>query len=98
LPFRIKRGEAPPELLNLVAKSLGGKVYKFNENIYSYSSINFKNAYNVANYFDNFHLLNASKFINYLKWRKAYRIIQRKEHLTFEGLTKIRKLQENLRD
>jgi len=96
LPFRIK--QKYPELLNLVAKSLGGKVYKFNDNIYSYSSINFKNAYNVANYFDNFHLLNASKFINYLKWRKAYRIIQRKEHLTFEGWTKIRKLQENLRD
>lgn len=68
LPFRIKqKARAAPELLNLVAKSLGGKVYKFNENIYSYSSINFKNAYNVANYFDNFHLLNASKFINYLK-------------------------------
>jgi len=96
LPFRIK--QKYPELLNLVANALGGKVYRFNDNIYSYSSINFKNAYNVANYFDNFHLLNASKFINYLKWRKAYRIIQRNEHLTFEGLTKIRKLQENLRD
>jgi hypothetical protein len=66
--------------------------------MYSYSSTNFKIAYNIANYFDKYHLLNASKWINFIKWRKAYRIIQRKEHLTLEGLAKIRKLQENLRD
>lgn len=66
--------------------------------MFSYSSTNFKVAYNVANYFDIYHLLNASKWINYIKWRKAYRIIQRKEHLTLDGLAKIRKLQENLRD
>jgi hypothetical protein len=66
--------------------------------MFSYSSTSFKVAYNVANYFDNYHLLNASKWINYIKWRKAYRIIQRKEHLTVNGLAKIRKLQENLRD
>jgi hypothetical protein len=46
--------------------------------MFSYSSTNFKVAYNVANYFDIYHLLNASKWINYIKWRKAYRIIQRK--------------------
>jgi hypothetical protein len=96
LPFRIK--QKYPELLNLVAKSLGGNVYKFNDNIYSYSLINFKIAYNVANYFYNFHFFYASKFINYLKWHKAYRIIKTKEHLTFEGLTKIRKFKDNLRD
>jgi LAGLIDADG endonuclease len=96
LPFTIK--QFYPDLLNLVANTLGGKVYKFNENFYIYSTLNFKNAYNVANYFDKFQLLNASKFINYFKWRKAYRIIQRKEHLTFEGMNKIKKLQENLRD
>jgi LAGLIDADG endonuclease len=96
LSFRIKQKN--PELLNLVANALGGNVYKLIDNMYSYSTINFKNAFNVVNYFDNFHLLNASKLINYIKWRKAYRIIQRKEHLTFEGINKIRKLQENLRD
>lgn len=96
LPFRIK--QKYPELLILVKEALGGSVHQFKDNSYCYNSINFKVAYNVANYFDKFHLLNASKFINYLKWRKAYRIIQRKEHLTLEGLTKIRKLRENLRD
>ena len=96
LTFNIKHNYI--QLPNLIANNLGGQIFKINDNLYSYSSINLKNAFNVANYFDNFHLLNASKFINYLKWRKAYRIIQRKEHLTLEGFNKIRKLKENLRD
>lgn len=94
LPFRIK--QKYPELLILVKQHLGGNVYQFKDKMFS--STNFKVAYNVANYFDIYHLLNASKWINYIKWRKAYRIIQRKEHLTVNGLAKIRKLQENLRD
>jgi hypothetical protein len=58
--------------------------------MFSYSSTNFKVVYNVANYFDIYHLLNVSKWINYINYRKAYRIIQRKEHLTVDGLAKIR--------
>ncbi len=96
IPFRIK--QKYPELLNLIKKELGGNVFHFNDGMYNYSSTNFKIAYNICNYFDKYHLLNVSKWINFIKWRKAYRIIQRKEHLTLEGLAKIRKLQENLRD
>ena len=96
LSFRIK--QKYPELLNLVKQHLGGSVYQFKDKMFSYNSTSFKVAYNVANYLDNYHLLNASKWINYIKWRKAYRMIQRKEHLTVNGLAKIRKLQENLRD
>lgn len=59
IPFRIK--QKYPELLNLIKKELGGNVYQFNDGMYSYSSTNFKIAYNIANYFDKFHLLNASK-------------------------------------
>jgi LAGLIDADG endonuclease len=96
LPFKLKHNNY--DLLNLVAKTFGGNVYQFQDKIYIYSTINFQHAYNVANYFDNYHLLNASKFIPFLKWRKAYRIIQRKEHLTSFGIKKLQKLQENLRD
>ena len=39
-------------------------------------------------YFDRFHLL-STKHNNYLKWRKAYILIQKKDHLTESGLTKI---------
>lgn len=96
LTFKIKHKYL--ELPNLIAKNLGGEIIKINDNFYSYSSVDLNNAFNVANYFDIFHLLNASKFIKYLKWRKAYRIIQRKEHLNFGGFNKISKLKENLRD
>lgn len=96
LSFRIKQKYL--ELLHLVKRALGGNVYQFNDDIYSYSSTSFKVAYNVVNYFDKFHLLNTSKYLNYIKWRKAYRIIQRKEHLSYNGCTKILKLKENLRD
>lgn len=96
LSFIIK--QKYPELLYLVKRALGGNVYQFNDDMYSYSSTSFKVAYNVTNYFDKYPLLNSSKYINYLKWRKAYRIIQRKEHLSSYGLTKIWKLKQNLRD
>jgi LAGLIDADG endonuclease len=96
LPFRIKQKN--PELLILIKKQFGGNVYQFNDGMYSYSSTSFKTAYILSNYFDKYHLLNASKWINFIKWRKAYRIVQRKEHLTLDGLAKIQKLKENLRD
>jgi len=96
LPFRIKQKN--PELLTLIKTQFGGNVSQFNDGIYSYSSTSFKIAYIFANYFDKYHLLNASKWLNFIKWRKAYRIVQRKEHLTLDGLAKIRKLKENLRD
>ena len=98
LQLRIKQNN--PELLNLVVKSLGGSVYKKNKESYIFSSVNFNNAYKIANYFDNYHLLSSSKFIQYLKWRNIYRIIQRREFLTLNGdnFTKIKKVQEILRD
>ena len=86
------------ELLELIKKTLGGNLYYLeSEQVYYYNSTNFKSAKLVVDYFDNFHL-NSSKFLKYFKWRKVYRMIQRKEHLELQGLEKIRKLQKNLRD
>ena len=50
---------------------------------------------NVINYFDHFHLL-SSKRINYLKWRKAYLIIQNEDHLNKKGVDKIIKLKNTM--
>jgi hypothetical protein len=98
LQLRIR--QTYPELLNLVVKALGGRVYKNSEGLYVYSSVNLNNAYKIANYFYNYHLLSPSISILYLKWRNAYRILQHSEFLTVSGenLTKIKKIQENLRD
>ena len=74
----------------------GGGLYLFNDGMYSYSSTNFKIAKNVADYFDKYHLLNTSKRLNYIKWRKVYRMVQRKEHLTTKGINKIIKIKNDL--
>ena len=96
LEFKIK--QKTNELLELIKKTLGGNLYYLeSEQVYYYNSTNFKSAKLVVDYFDNFHL-NSSKFLKYFKWRKVYRMIQRKEHLELQGLEKIRKLQKNLRD
>ena len=49
----------------------------------------------MINYFDQYHLL-SSKHLNYLKWRKAYILIQNKEHLTELGLEQITKLKKTM--
>jgi len=96
LEFKIK--QKTNDLLELIQKTLGGNIYYLeSEQLFCYNSNNFKSAKLVADYFDNYHL-NSSKYIKYLKWRKVYRIIQRKEHLTIKGIEKIKNIQKNLRD
>jgi hypothetical protein len=76
----------------------GSSIYFLDkEQVFYYNSASATASAVVFNYFDKFQL-NSSKLIRYLKWRQAYRIVQRKEHLTEKGLNKIRKLQGNLRD
>lgn len=71
--------------LLLVKDYLGGNVgYRKETDAYYYGSASFGAAKNVVNYFDRFHLL-SSKHLNYLKWRTAYRIVQKGEHLTSVG-------------
>jgi hypothetical protein len=96
LEFKIK--QKTNDLLELIKKTLGGNIYYLeSEQLFYYNSNNFKSAKLVADYFDHYHL-NSSKYIKYLKWRKVYRIIQRKEHLTMKGIDQIRNIQKNLRD
>ena len=96
LEFKIK--QKYPELLNLIQEFLGGNIYLLNsENIYYYKLASFKLTKKIIDYLDVYQL-NSSKHIKYLRWRKVYRIVQRKEHLNEIGLRKIRKIQENLRD
>lgn len=83
-------------ILQLIKTFLGGNIgYRKSQDTYYYGSTSFGSAKNVINYFDYFHLL-SSKHINYLKWRKAYLIIQKKDHLNKEGLNKIIKLKNTM--
>lgn len=79
-------------LLDLIKYNFGGNIgYRKTQDTYYYSSTSFGSARKFINYLDIYHLL-SSKYLNYLKWRKGYILVQSKKHLTPEGQNKIRKL------
>jgi len=85
------------DLLILIKSYLGGNIgYRSSQNTYYYGSTSFGSAKKVINYFDQYSLL-SYKYINYLKWRKAYLIIQNKNHLIESGICKIRKLKLSMK-
>ena len=84
------------DLLILIKNFLGGNIgYRKNQDTYYYGSTSFGSAKKVIQYFDHYHLL-STKHINYLKWKKAYILIQNKEHLNSTGLEKITKLKKTM--
>ena len=83
-------------MLILIKDSLGGNIgYRKSQDTYYFGSTSFGSAKNVINYLDQYHLL-SSKHVNYLKWRKAYLIIQNKDHLTTNGLDKLIKFKKSM--
>lgn len=83
-------------VLLLIKNLFGGNIgYRKTQDTYYYGSTSLGSAKKVINYFDYFHLL-SSKHINYLKWRKAYIIIQNKDHLNENGLKKIIKVKNTM--
>jgi len=65
--------------------------YRKTQDTFYFGTTSFSSAEKVINYFDHYHLL-SSKYVNYLKWRKVYRMIQNREHLTKKGIEKILKI------
>jgi len=83
-------------ILILVKRFFGGNIgYRKSQDTYYYGSTSYGSAKKVINYFDHYHLL-STKHINFLKWRKAYVLIQNKDHLIEPGLTKIKKLKSTM--
>jgi hypothetical protein len=79
-------------LLDLIKDKLGGNIgYRKSQDTYYYNSTSFGSAKKAIKYLDRYHML-SSKYLNYLKWRKAYILVQSKKHLTPEGTDKIFKL------
>lgn len=77
------------DILLLIKDFFGGNIgYRKSQDTYYYGSTSFGTAKNYINYFDHFHLL-SNKHVNYLKWRKAYLIIQNGDHLKKKGLKKL---------
>jgi len=83
-------------LLNMIKQYLGGNIgYRKSQDTFYYGSTNFGSAKKVIEYFYQYHL-QSRKHISYLRWRKVYRLIQDKEHLTEKGLSKIIKMKSLL--
>lgn len=83
-------------ILLQIKEFFGGNIgYRRSQDTYYYGSTSFGSAKKVISYFDNFHL-QSSKYDNYLKWRKAYIIVQNKDHLTDLGVEKIIKLKSSM--
>ena len=83
-------------LLLLIKEVFGGNIgYRESQDTYYYGSTSFGSAKKVIKYFDNYHL-QSSKYFNYLKWRKAYIMVQAKDHLTEKGIDKIYKLKNSM--
>lgn len=83
-------------LLYLIKYKFGGIIsYSNNEETYYYSSTSFGSAKKVIDYLDKYHML-SNKHIDYLKWRKVYHIIQKKERLTPKEKARILKIESSM--
>lgn len=79
-------------ILLYIKNYLGGDIgYRKNKDNYNYGTNNFGTAKKVIKYFDKYHLL-SYKYLDYIRWRKVYILIQNKLHLTNEGINKIIKI------
>jgi len=87
LNFQIDQKEK--NILLRIKEVFGGNIgYRKSQDTYYYGSTSFGSAKRVIKYFDTFHL-QSSKHLNYLRWRKAYLLIQNNKHLTKLGINKI---------
>ncbi len=76
------------ELLILIRNFWGGNLsYNKAKDSYTYDSSSYGSARKIIKYFDKFHL-QSSKYIDYIKWRKVYVLVQNKDHLTDRGIKK----------
>lgn len=88
-----------PDILKQIQENFGGYMSIRQSQCtlrYNYHSTSFNDAKNFINYFDKFQLQSTTSLSDYYKWRKAYLIIQNKEHLTLEGQNKIKNLKETM--
>lgn len=78
------------EIIEKLKEVFGGEILNK-----KYKTITINQAKDIIEYFDKYTLC-TMKYIEYMKWRDVYRILQRKEHLTNKGLDKIYKLKLSL--
>jgi len=86
-------------LLQQIKSKFGGSVgYRELNDTYYYSSVSFKSMFNLLKYFDNYPLQSTRFYLRYTIIRKSYLIIQQDLHLTSEGLEKLFRYKDLLKD
>jgi hypothetical protein len=87
LEYSLKQNDSLP--LKLLYNNLNmGNLSQYNSGIWCYKSSGFKTAAILIDYFDKYHIF-ASKYIDYLKFRKVYIKITEGKHLDDKGIKKI---------
>jgi hypothetical protein len=94
--LRFVLGQKDPTILQKVKSEFGGYLYHYKStDNYLLELSSLSQNLKIIEYFDKFNL-NSIKHLAFFKWRKAYRIVQRKEHLTEKGLSKIKLLGKSI--
>lgn len=88
LTLRISQAQKP--ILQLIQDALPKAHIHFSDNCYRLGITHREEGLRLlVEYFDHHHL-RSTKYLEYIYWRKAFVLMDRKEHLTKEGLDKIR--------
>ena len=86
-------------LLKQMKSKFGGYLgYRQSQDTFYYSSVSFKGMYGVLKYFDRYSPQYTQAYLRYTILRKSYLIVQKKQHLTTEGLEQILQYKQNLKD
>ena len=90
LEYSLKQNDSIP--LKLLCEKLKmGNLSQYHTGIWFYKSTGYKTAALLINYFDQFHLF-ADKYVNYLKFRKVYIMLNEGKHLEDKGIIKIKSI------
>ena len=79
------------ELMNSIAKILNGKIFYFKSYGGYNMTVNLSKLSKTIKYFTKYPL-KTKKYIDYLNWLKAYKLVINKKHMTQNGLIQIKKL------
>jgi hypothetical protein len=82
--------------LDLIKDKFGGNIgHRKSQDLYTYNSNSFGSARKIIEYLDRYHLLSI-KHVDYLRWRKTYALVQSKNPLTPNELSRIKKFAKHL--
>lgn len=82
-------------VLNLIKEVLGGSIHLDKKGITRLNITSMTNLSRIILYLDRYSL-QSEKYLQYFIFRRTYRMIEKKEHLTLVGLTKIKQFKERL--